>query len=288
MLSEIKVLHLETTDACQASCPQCLRETDQYFDHSQTHHLSWQQLVEVVPMQTLAKLDKVFACGNYGDPAAGRHTFDIFTRLRTINPSITLGVNTNGALQNHDWWTALARCLNGLQDYVIFSIDGLEDTNHIYRRGVSWHRLMANVQSFIEAGGRAHWDMLVYQHNQHQIDACEQMARKLGFKWFRAKASKRALVGNLKFPDKWHPPRPPGLPIKCAAIAEQSMYIDARGRTHPCCWLGMCNNKMSSLDEVAHTWESKNPNPVCLSSCGTAEARTHFENQWRRVVELIN
>ena len=32
MTREIKVLHLESTNVCQAACPLCARETDPLFD----------------------------------------------------------------------------------------------------------------------------------------------------------------------------------------------------------------------------------------------------------------
>ena len=77
MLREIKVLHLEPTDVCQAACPQCARETDSLFDKKSQHHLSVDQIKDLVSLETVVGLDKMFMCGNYGDPAAGKHTLDI-------------------------------------------------------------------------------------------------------------------------------------------------------------------------------------------------------------------
>ena len=44
MSREIRVLHLEPTDVCQAACPLCARETDENFDKSQKHHLTIDQI----------------------------------------------------------------------------------------------------------------------------------------------------------------------------------------------------------------------------------------------------
>ena len=52
---------------------------------------------------------------------------------------------------------------------------------------------MNNARAFIEAGGRAHWDMLVFDYNQHQIDQCRTLASDMGFKFFRTKASSRGV-----------------------------------------------------------------------------------------------
>jgi hypothetical protein len=44
----------------------------------------------------------------------------------------------------------------------------LEDTNHLYRENVEWKKIMENARAFISAGGTAHWDMLIFDHNKHQ------------------------------------------------------------------------------------------------------------------------
>jgi MoaA/NifB/PqqE/SkfB family radical SAM enzyme len=88
-------------------------------------------------------------------------------------------------MRNPEWWSKLGTLLTGDPDHwVTFSIDGLEDTNHIYRRNVKWDRLMANAKAFIEAGGRAHWDFLIFKHNEHQIEQARQLASQLGFARF--------------------------------------------------------------------------------------------------------
>ena len=279
---KIKVLHLEPTDVCQAACPLCPRETNPDFVKTHKHHLSFDQIVNVFDINQIKQLDKMFMCGNYGDPAAGAHTLDIYQKFKKLNPSITLGMNTNGAIQNVKWWRSLAAVMDQPTDYVIFSIDGLEDTNHIYRRNVSWKKLIKNVTAFVQAGGSAHWDMLVYQHNEHQIEQCEQLARNLGFKWFRAKVSKRRLVDGLQFPSKLNLGTPIGdTHIDCHVIKEQSLYIDSRGVAHPCCWLGSDLNNQLSLLDVAATWNTESPNSTCKKICSKVNNNTVFLSQWR-------
>lgn len=287
-MRKIKVLHIEPTDVCQAACPLCARETDSFFDKTKKHHLSIAQIQQRFDYTFIEQLDKMFMCGNYGDPAAGSYTLDIYKHFREINPNIILGMNTNGAIQSTSWWLALGKLFNQPADYVVFSIDGLEDTNHIYRKNVNWDNLIANAKAFIAAGGSAHWDMLVYKHNEHQVDACEQLARKLGFTWFRAKVSKRDYINGLEAPVGWQ--RPAYIPgkIDCHALNEQSMYIDAQGRVGPCCWLGNCQTNFitDDLDTVRLTWETKTPNITCVESCSAAGVGTVFTNQWQREVKL--
>lgn len=287
MSREIKVLHLESTDVCQAACPQCARETDTDFDKKQKHHLTVKVLERILPIDLISNLDKMFMCGNYGDPAAGKETLEIFRWFRKHNPDITLGMNTNGAIGNIAWWTSLAEILNQPRDYVVFSIDGLEDTNSIYRVNVNWQNLMINAKTFISAGGTAHWDMLVYRHNEHQIDQCEDLARSMGFRWFRSKVSKRPLIKNLEFPVSWEVHKKQHKSIKCHALEEQSIYVDAQGRISPCCWLGSRQkNFIKDFDLVQKSWDSDSPEITCVEACGSDSSKTNFLDQWKKQVQL--
>ena len=280
-MRDLKVLHLESTDVCQAACPLCARETDTDFRKDQQNHLSMRQILKVINENKIRQLDKMFMCGNYGDPAAGKYTLDIYCEFRYINPTITLGMNSNGAIQSTFWWHRLAKIMTQPKDYVVFSIDGLEDTNTTYRKNVNWSKLMSNAKAFIDAGGSAHWDMLVYRHNQHQVDKCEQLARDMGFKWFRAKVSKRPFTETLQFPTGWQPIKTQSTTINCHAIKEQSAFIDAKGNLGPCCWLGARQQNFITDIDAIPTQDS-----TCSIVCGQTGIGTAFAQQWQKEIEL--
>lgn len=285
LFETVRVLHVEPTDVCQAACPSCARETDPAFD-KRVHN--WLTVQDFEPYEKLIyRLDKLFMCGNYGDPAANGEVTSIFSYVRQVNSSIVLGMNTNGGLQGTYWWTNLANILYKPTDYVVFSIDGLEDTNHIYRKNVSWDRVMSNAESFIAAGGNAQWDMLVYEHNEHQVEACEQLAQDMGFGWFRAKVSKREPTVNwLRPPRGWTRPVIDQGPIKCFRDQDQSLYLSARGVFHPCCWLGYGSDTVDAFDAVRASWNTDACNPVCRETCSSINNMTNFTGQWQRDVPL--
>jgi sulfatase maturation enzyme AslB (radical SAM superfamily) len=285
-LRDLKVLHIEPTDVCQAACPLCDRETDPTFDKHDQHHLTVDQISAVVSDQQIRNLNKMFMCGQYGDPAAGKHTQEIYQYFRSVNPTITLGMNSNGALQNRSWWYDLGRLFNQSRDYVVFSIDGLADTNHIYRRNVDWVKLMNNIRGYISAGGSAHWDMLVYQHNEHQVDECERLARDIGFTWFRAKVSRRGFSNVLQIPTDWQLPVAAQGPINCHALNESSAYIDAQGRMSPCCWLaGRKFIPEDQFNQIQQTWNTDTQNQTCKATC-SGSTKTPFTSQWQREKSL--
>jgi MoaA/NifB/PqqE/SkfB family radical SAM enzyme len=286
---DVRILHIEPTDACNAACPQCLRETDITFDKTNLHHLTVEQIKDLIDVETIQNLDKMFMCGNYGDPAAGKHTLEIYRYFREVNPTINLGMNTNGGLRSTAWWAELADILNQPRDYVIFSIDGLADTNHIYRINVDYEKVINNARSFIDAGGSAHWDMLVFAHNEHQVDLAQETAQKLGFKWFRAKISKRHNIIPIDFlrpPNGWQDPVVTTGSIKCHALKESSVYISAKGDIYPCCWLGNnSNHTLDTFDSIQKNW-SDVPLDICIKNCKNDNNGSSFTNQWQREVEF--
>ena len=284
MTREIKVLHLESTNVCQAACPLCARETDPFFDKRSKDHLTVDQILKLYNHRAIAKLEKLMICGVYGDPAAGKYTLDIFKYFREINPNITLGMNSNGALQTTFWWHELGKIFNKPLDYVVFSIDGLEDTNATYRVNVNWQKLMANAEAYIASGGTAHWDMLVYRHNQHQVEQCEQLAKSMGFKWFRAKVSNRPYIAGLQKPLGYEEPNIISGPIVCHALQEKVAYINAKGQELACCWFGDYKNPVFNIDQVKETWNTNLPNPVCKRACSTQTqtSESNFNKQWRK------
>ena len=87
-----------------------------------------------------------------------------------------------------------------------FAIDGLEDTNHLYRRNVRWSKLMENIKAFTDAGGEATWAMLIFKHNESQIENCRSLSCTLGFRSFGIQQSARwadfDYIGNWREMEK--------------------------------------------------------------------------------------
>ena len=190
--NDIKTLHLEVTDKCNAACPMCARNINGGEDNPQLPEveLSIADVETMFPVEFVKQLDRMYMCGNYGDPIAAKDTLEIFQYFRNHNPKMTLSLHTNGSAKSTEWWTQLATVL-GPKGYVVFSVDGLEDTNHLYRQNTVFSKIMTNAQAFIDAGGRARWDYIVFAHNEHQVDEADALATKMGFEKFQFKKSAR-------------------------------------------------------------------------------------------------
>lgn len=251
-ISDIKSVHLEVTSNCQASCPMCARNLqggviNPFITETE---LTLTKFKNWFPPEFLLQLDRLYMCGNLGDPIIAKDTLEIFEYIRTISTTINLSMNTNGSARTVDWWSKLAK----LNVQVRVGIDGLADTHALYRIGTNFNKIIENLTAFINAGGYAIWDMLVFQHNVHQIDECKQLSTMLGFSEFHTKNTSRFVNNKLHVLDSTgktiHVLYPTekskqitssvidtNTYITCKVQKEKSLYISATGNVSPCCWL---------------------------------------------------
>lgn len=194
---DIRTIHLENTQNCQANCPMCDRSKNggEINPHINLDELTIDDVKNIFEPDFIKQLNTMYMCGNLGDPIVARDTLEIFSYFRKHNPTMWLSMNTNAGARDATWWGNLASIL-GRSGAVIFSVDGLADTNHIYRQGVKWDAVYNSMKSFIGAGGRARWDFLVFEHNQHQVDEAEELAQTMGFEKFVAKKTGRFVSGT--------------------------------------------------------------------------------------------
>jgi len=281
-IDNVKILHLEPTSKCNAACPQCARymyDGITLNPNIRIVDLKIELIKQKLSNNFVKQLDKMFMCGTFGDPAAHKDPITIYDWFREINPNITLGMNTNGGLRNAQFWNRAGKILSRERDYCVFSIDGLSDTNHLYRRNTNWNRIIENAKAFISGGGRAHWDMLVFKHNEHQVDSCMKLAKELGFVAFRAKVSKRFIdrpIYGLEPPQIYKPELDYGN-ISCHALNENSIYMDYRGELLPCCWLASEKYRLDDFNDIIDKWT-----PACNKNCTITNDKSNFGKQWFR------
>lgn len=259
----ISVIEIENSTICNARCPQCLREELALENISFDQKYLPADFFNLIPLEVYKNLKKIHFAGTLGDPCAAPNFLEIIKLVKEKNKDTKITVSTNGGMKSPKWWRELAELLSP-DDSIMFAIDGLENTNHIYRVNVNWNNLIKNVRSFIKHGGNASWQFIVFKHNQHQIDQAGVLAKDLGFKEFIVKKSHRFPITDLKglkliggdnvpiepstdgmyvneikfIPNyKTWKEDTKDLTIDCDAQQEQSVYIDVEGRLFPCCYI---------------------------------------------------
>ena len=273
-------VHIELSNKCNAMCPQCGR--NQIIDGKlqtkpgmQTDELILEDYKKIFDDKFYNNfhLDKVNFCGNRSDPSASKDLFEIIDYVKSRDNSTRIHIATNGGLKTTDWWRRCGKLMSDMTHWVDFGIDGLEDTHHIYRQRTNFKKVIANATAFIEGGGRASWQFLVFKHNQHQLNDAKALAKKIGFKQFKevftprfytkegqkleferdgkkylleestlkSKIDNKKLYEHFKTNNKERD-KEAGY-IDCKAIRVNEFFLDYTGNVLPCCWLGNSFNR---------------------------------------------
>lgn len=180
--TSIDEYQIEITTYCNAACPQCPRNNMGVGinPHMPLTHLPRTVIDQVFDPELCQRLRQVFFCGSYGDPIMHPDFLDILRDFRSKSATLWLYIHTNGGVHDLDYWAEIARIMNGYGQ-IDFGIDGLADTLHLYRKNVKYNKVMDNARAFIQAGGRAHWNFIVFKHNEYQIDLVQQLGQAVGF-----------------------------------------------------------------------------------------------------------
>lgn len=227
-LDDIFYLQIEPTSHCNSKCPHCPRflTTDYWGVEStvQLHpdlilsHMDIETVVKNLELDKMAALGTVRIEGDKGDPLMHPDIELLVDAFAQAPSQPVIELVTNGSIRSPEWWYDLAQ-----KKYprlkVFFSIDGLEDTNHLYRVGLKYDRILDNAQAFIDGGGTAIWKTLIFKHNYHQQKDMELQSKKMGFKEFHVTSSDPSRFKNI---EKW--------PVEIKGQTHYLEYIDCEER----------------------------------------------------------
>lgn len=271
----INSINAELSNYCNAACPMCARfnfKLELRKDVTNNSHTTLDLVKNKIGSNIIKRLKRFYSCGTYGDGSINPECLEIYQYIKQNNKNgCKLELFTNGGARTPDFWKELAK----LEVEVLFHIDGLEDTNHLYRRNVKWDKLMANIRAFISAGGKAKWRMFSFKHNEHQFTEAKSLAKSMGFSSFYVDHTSRwrdyDYDGTFRDVDKikvddYFIEKPSGekkftgvaervnakiLPnktlsdfttrkISCVSCSNNryEIYLLASGFVTPCCWIG--------------------------------------------------
>ena len=272
-ISNIKTVHIELTDKCQAQCPMCARNfhggaTRPFI---QNKDISLDQFKKWFPKKFLLQLNNFYSCGNYGDPAFARECLEIFSYIRDCNPTTRLAIHTNGGMRNKVWWSDLAKSIGTISNSeVVFAVDGFKGKHELYRKNTKFDKVIENMTSFINAGGVARVDSLVFKHNEDDIEDLEKFLYDIGVESVNFIGTTRFYSmkefdvldnqGNLDYKlyptelEKFRKISKFSLEsmvseniraeileqalIEPSCVSQRGIYVDPSGDIFPCCWFG--------------------------------------------------
>ena len=268
-VEDIQGIHLEPSSFCNARCPKCVRNYlgTEYNTGYEERNLLLADIQKIFSVAFVKQLTSILYNGNLGDMIMNPEILEITQWFKQINPSVRIEANTNGSAGSDDFWKKFAA--TGIK--VNFALDGLADTHHLYRQNTSFDRVIHNAKTFIAAGGEAHWKMIHFKHNVHQIEDCKQLAKSLGFSSFQINPANRGQgpvfdkrgnyshgledyeIGDttvkfspevkdnyfstssyIKIVENYKEKTN----ISCYSKNRKNLYINSLGEVYPCCFIG--------------------------------------------------
>ena len=307
--NELQQIHLEITNNCQASCPMCNRNVNSGLDNPLIKIQNWTlDEFKQIMSPVFAQINSYYFCGNFGDPILNNDLLAMCRYSKNAAPDVKVTIHTNGGARTTEWWIDLASALPN-DHLVVFALDGLEDTHHLYRVGTTFDNVVRNAKSFIRAGGRAEWVFIRFKHNEHQVETARQLAKDWGFEKFTVKNSSRFILEpTVAVLDKqgklMHSIEPAtDTPIKfinktaidsykkivsdseivCKVQQGREVYIDAYKNLYPCCWIASVPYSYIEQNDAFHVRnEILNQHNDLMSKLGNTSAMD------RTVEEIVN
>jgi MoaA/NifB/PqqE/SkfB family radical SAM enzyme len=190
----IEWVDIELTSYCNIDCPGCLRQQM----HKEVGHILNQSYITLddlkkwIPPKYLPKLRVVNFCGSVDEPTTHPEFLDIVDYFLSFTG---INVATNGSTRTSKFWEELGK----RKISVFFGVDGIDQESlEKYRIGSNFKKVQKNWRAFINAGGKATWQFIIFDHNKHLIEQAKQISEDEGFAKFRTIYSHRNESGEVK------------------------------------------------------------------------------------------
>ncbi len=184
----VRSFNLEITNRCTLACPECPRTGNPWVRANLTQ-LPVSLLEEVFPVAERDRFEglNINMCGAYGDCIYHTRFHEVVRHLKSAGLKVM--IETNGSYRNLEWWAKTCELL-GDGDAITFSVDGLEDTNHIYRINSRWSDIVA-AMAYCAPRVLVSWKFIIFRHNEHQVEEAKELAKTLGVRDIAFKKSAR-------------------------------------------------------------------------------------------------
>lgn len=188
LIDQKKVIQIETTTRCLLGCPACSRTvfSSTLKKPYPKQDLDADDLYHFLDCKSGSDLEILSLCGDYGDCIYYPQLFYFIERFRSTK---RFSIHTAGSHQSAEFWHRLVGMLNS-NDRVVFGIDGLEDTNHLYRKNSNWASIMTAMDIVAASPVQLQWDTNIFSFNYNRIDEIKQFAENKGARFVCKKTSR--------------------------------------------------------------------------------------------------
>ena len=267
--------HIEISSKCTLRCPRCARQ--EVPDTLVNTELSLEFFERNFPREfVLANVEKITFCGDDGDPIYAHDLIAVIQYFKHIKP-VEFVIITNGSHKKPSWWAELGQVLTDIDSvhFSVDGYDNY--SNNLYRVNSDFDSIIAGIQTLRATSlCNIVWAAIAFKFNEHKLDYMQDLAKQLGVDSFQSTKSTKfgSIYNSYGTDDELEPSRDlissthrferevanltersswqtipftnlklynksiNAAPIKpLCAIGNKGLYIDAKGRLFPCCWV---------------------------------------------------
>lgn len=187
ILSTGHKIRLDLGNYCNLDCPSCFRqaitkdynnkyETDlKYHPYLNNRYVTVDDVKQWFPKEFLSKrIKNMLFDGASSEPTLNPYFNEILDYFVGNVEEVTM--STNGSTRNAKWWEKIGKT----KLYPTFSIDSLKPNNNLYRINADTNKIIENMKAFISAGGKAKLKMILFKHNQDEVNDFISLSKELG------------------------------------------------------------------------------------------------------------
>ncbi len=232
----IDTLHIELTNKCNLKCTMCPRTRGGINEIKDLDRRAFKNL-------DLDTFRRVLIVGCLGDALYYPFINQFLLYAKTVNENIEIIFGTNGTGRSKKWWSKLPTYLPE-KHKVMFALDGTDnETLNNYRVGSNYDKVVQNMRTFIDSGGSAEWQFILFRHNEHQVEHARELAKEYGAtfalrsSYYYSDDYKLGLrPKNIKVTTQVEQSvRKVGGNIVCRIEDSNEIFVDSFGRIMPCC-----------------------------------------------------
>lgn len=236
-MTEVKMVQVGITTRCNSNCHFCFREELKRAGRTEGNSDFPSEGIQKIIDQGIRD---IHLCGNRGEAIFHPEIEKIIDMIKGCGSRFEM--NTNGSRFDETWWRNLGKRMTE-GDQVIFAVDGLKDT-HEYYRNTPWIKVINNMKAFIEGGGKAIWQLILFKHNEKQVDFIKKISKTMG-------CAETWIINSRFYNDKYKKPtvdynktkedilleENQKMQINCRFYRGRRVYIGVDGSVWPCCFM---------------------------------------------------
>ena len=267
--------HIEISSKCTLRCPRCARaEVPDSLINTELDLAFFERNFD--PQFVLNNVEKITFCGDDGDPIYAHDLIKVIRYIKSIKP-VEIVIVTNGSHKKAEWWRELGSELTEQDTVHFSIDGWDNESNNLYRVNSDFDSIITGVVNLRESSKcRVVWAAIAFKFNEHNITRMLSMARSWGFDAFQLTKSTKfgtiypsygiddPLEPSVKYVSSSHrferdvillssrglndAVNPTNIKLfksveethnvkPLCSIGNKGLYIDARGRLFPCCWV---------------------------------------------------